>query len=43
MGVLATGIVLHDISPNWERIIVGIVVIMAVVIDVIRTRKRART
>ena len=39
MSVLANGITLLGISPYWERVIVGIVVILAVVIDVIRNRK----
>ncbi|MDR0363194.1 MAG: ABC transporter permease [Planctomycetota bacterium] len=43
MAVLANGIVLLDISPYWERIIIGAVVILAVVIDVLRTRGRPRS
>ena len=43
MGVLANGIVHMDISPYWERIIIGLVVVLAVVIDVLRTRKRSRS
>lgn len=38
MGVLANGIVLLGISAYWERVIIGMVVILAVVIDVIRNR-----
>lgn len=40
MGVLANGIVLLNISSYWERVIVGIVVILAVVIDVVRNKRR---
>ena len=36
MGVLANGIVLMDISAYWERVIIGLVVIMAVIIDIVR-------
>lgn len=36
MGVLANGIVLTGVSSYWERIIIGIVVILAMVIDVLR-------
>lgn len=38
MGVLANGIVLLSISSYWERVIVGLVVLLAVVIDVMRNR-----
>ncbi len=38
MGVLANGIVLLSISSYWERVIVGLVVILAVVLDVMRNR-----
>ena len=43
MGVLANGIVHMNISPYWERIIIGLVVVLAVVIDVLRSRKRLRS
>jgi ribose transport system permease protein len=39
MGVLANGIVLMNISPYWERVIIGAVVIAAVLIDRFRERK----
>ncbi len=42
MGVLANGIVLLKISPYWERVIVGTVVILAIVIDLLRHRKRIK-
>jgi ribose transport system permease protein len=40
MGVLSNGIVLMDISAYWERVIIGLVVIIAVLIDVLRQRQR---
>ncbi len=40
MGVLSNGIVLMDISAYWERVIIGMVVIIAVLIDVLRQRQR---
>ena len=40
MGVLSNGIVLLDISAYWERVIIGLVVIVAVLIDVVRKRGR---
>jgi ribose transport system permease protein len=39
MGVLANGIVLMDISPYWERVIIGGVVIAAVGIDLLREKR----
>ncbi|OHD28454.1 MAG: ribose ABC transporter permease [Spirochaetes bacterium RBG_16_67_19] len=39
MGVLANGIVLMNISPYWERVIIGAVVIAAVLIDRFREKK----
>jgi ribose transport system permease protein len=40
MGVLSNGIVLMDISSYWERVIIGSVVIIAVLLDVLRKRER---
>ena len=40
MGVLANGIVLLNISSYWERVIIGMVVILAIVIDLFRNRKK---
>jgi ribose transport system permease protein len=39
MGVLANGIVLMDISPYWERVIIGAVVIAAVLVDLLRVKR----
>ncbi|MCC8180498.1 MAG: ABC transporter permease [Planctomycetes bacterium] len=36
MGILANGIVLMGVSSYWERIIIGVVVILAMIIDVLR-------
>jgi ribose transport system permease protein len=40
MGILANGIVLLDISAYWERVIIGAVVLIAVIMDILRSRKR---
>lgn len=40
MGILANGIVLLDISAYWERVIIGVVVLVAVIIDILRSRKK---
>ncbi|WP_018387516.1 ABC transporter permease [Ancylobacter sp. FA202] len=39
MAVLANGIVLLDISSYWQRVIVGAVVLLAILIDLIRRRR----
>jgi ribose transport system permease protein len=39
MGVLSNGIVLMDVSSYWERVIIGIVVITAVLVDTLRVKK----
>jgi ribose transport system permease protein len=38
MGVLANAIVLLDISAYWERVIIGIVVIIAITLDRVRAK-----
>ena len=40
MGVLSNGIVLLNISSYWERVIIGVVVILAVGIDFLRSRTK---
>lgn len=41
MGVLKNGFVLLSISSYWQTIVIGIVIIVAVTIDRLRTTKRA--
>lgn len=36
MGVLANGIVLMNVSSYWERVIIGVFVIVAVLVDLVR-------
>lgn len=38
MGVLANAIVLLSVSPYWERVIIGAVVLIAIVLDRVRRR-----
>ena len=40
MGILANGIVLLGISAYWERVIIGAVVLVAVIMDILRSRKK---
>jgi len=42
MGVLANGIVLMNVSSYWERVIIGIFVIVAVLVDLVRRRGEVR-
>jgi ribose transport system permease protein len=38
MAVLANGIVLMNVSGYWERIIIGLVVLVAILVDLVRRR-----
>ncbi len=42
MGVLANGIVLINVSSYWERVIIGLFVIIAVLVDLFRQRSEGR-
>jgi ribose transport system permease protein len=38
MGVLRNGLTLLNVSPNWQKVVIGIVIVAAVWIDVLRQR-----
>jgi ribose transport system permease protein len=38
MGVLRNGLTLLDVSPNWQKVVIGVVIVAAVWIDVLRQR-----
>ena len=38
MAVLANGIVLMNVSGYWERVIIGLVVLIAILVDLLRRR-----
>jgi len=43
IGVLRNGLTLLNVSPNWQKVVIGVVIVVAVWIDVLRqraTRKR---
>ena len=42
MGVLRNGLTLLDVSPNWQKVVIGVVIVAAVWIDVLRQRTRKR-
>jgi len=42
MGVLANGIVLTNVSSYWERVIIGLFVIIAVLVDMFRRNSQGR-
>lgn len=43
MGVLANGIVLINVSSYWERVIIGLFVIIAVLVDMFRRKSEGRS
>jgi ribose/xylose/arabinose/galactoside ABC-type transport system permease subunit len=43
MGLMRNGLNLNNISPFWQQILIGVVIIAAVYIDVIRRRAAVRT
>ena len=42
MSVLKTGLPYIGLQANWQQIIIGIVLIAAVLVDIVRSNKRKR-
>ncbi|MFY9555985.1 MAG: ABC transporter permease [Blastocatellia bacterium] len=42
MGVLRNGLTLLDVSPNWQKVVIGVVIVAAVWIDVLRQRSTGK-
>ena len=42
MGVLRNGLTLLNVSPNWQKVVIGVVIVAAVWIDVLRQRTSTR-
>jgi len=40
MGVLRNGLVLLEVSSYWQELIIGAIIVLAAILDVIRSRKR---
>ena len=40
MGVLRNGLVLMDVSSYWQELIIGLVIVLAAIIDIVRNRWR---
>jgi ribose/xylose/arabinose/galactoside ABC-type transport system permease subunit len=40
MGVIRNGLVLMRVSPYWQELIIGTIIVLAAILDVIRSRKR---
>lgn len=40
MGVIRNGLVLMRVSSYWQELIIGAIIVMAAIVDVIRSRKR---
>jgi ribose transport system permease protein len=41
MGVLRNGLVLVNVSSYWQELIIGVIIVLAAILDVVRTRHRA--
>jgi ribose transport system permease protein len=40
MGVIRNGLVLMQVSSYWQELIIGTIIVLAAILDVIRSRKR---
>jgi ribose transport system permease protein len=40
MGVIRNGLVLMQVSPYWQELIIGAIIVLAAILDVIRSRAR---
>jgi ribose transport system permease protein len=43
MGILRNGLNINNVSAFWQQILIGLVIIVAVYIDVLRRRAAVRT
>jgi ribose transport system permease protein len=41
MGVIRNGLVLLDVSSYWQELIIGAIIVLAAILDVVRSRRRA--
>ena len=39
MGVIRNGLVLMDVSSYWQELIIGAIIVLAVILDVVRSRR----
>ena len=40
MGVIRNGLVLTDVSPYWQELIIGSIIVLAAILDIVRSRRR---
>jgi ribose transport system permease protein len=40
MGVIRNGLVLLDVSTYWQELVIGAIIVMAAILDVVRSRRR---
>jgi ribose transport system permease protein len=40
MGVIRNGLVLMQVSSYWQELIIGTIIVLAAILDVVRSRKR---
>jgi ribose transport system permease protein len=41
MGIIRNGLVLMKVSPYWQTAIIGVIIVLAAVLDRIKNRRRA--
>jgi ribose/xylose/arabinose/galactoside ABC-type transport system permease subunit len=42
MGVLRSGLVMMRVSSFWQELIIGAIIILAAILDVVRSRKHRK-
>ena len=40
MGVIRNGLVLMEVSAYWQDLIIGAIIVLAAILDVVRSRRR---
>jgi ribose transport system permease protein len=40
MGVIRNGLVLLQVSPYWQELIIGGIIVLAAILDIVRSRRR---
>jgi len=40
MGVIRNGLVLVQVSSYWQELIIGAIIVLAAILDIVRSRRR---
>ena len=40
MGVIRNGLVLMEVSSYWQELIIGSIIVLAAILDIVRSRRR---